>query len=161
MLERSLFATPHGEVFTLRMAGDSTDYRDDGAPINAVATLRALDFGTSATRKAVGSFTIEFRPEDADSNVVVESAIDLIQNWEVLDPAVVSRQRRVGNINNRSIQQLAVIQFMSNKRKGVYYQLRISNANLDQGLQINGVSVAVAAIGSEGIIQARETGSGR
>lgn len=161
MLERSLFATPFGEVFTLRMAGDSSDYRDDGAPISAVATLRALDFGSSATRKAVGSFTVEFRPEDADSDVVVESAIDLIQNWEVLDPAVVSRQRRVGNINNRSIQQLAVIQFMSNKRKGVYYQLRISNANLDQSLQINGVSVAVAAIGSEGIIQARETGSAR
>ena len=159
MLERALFATPNGEVFTLRMTGDSTDYRDDGAPISAMATLRALDFGTANIRKAVGSFTVQFRPEDRDSNVVVEAAIDLIDNWEELDPAVVSRQRRVGNINNRSIQQLAVIQYMSNKRKGVFYQLRISNDQLDQGLQVNGVDVAVAGIGGEGIIQARETGS--
>ena len=141
------------------MTGDSTDYRDDGAPISAMATLRALDFGTANIRKAVGSFTVQFRPEDRDSNVVVEAAIDLIDNWEELDPAVVSRQRRVGNINNRSIQQLAVIQYMSNKRKGVFYQLRISNDQLDQGLQVNGVDVAVAGIGGEGIIQARETGS--
>ena len=159
MLERALFATPEGEVFTLRMTGDSTDYRDDGAPIAAMATLRALDFGTANIRKAVGSFTVQFRPEDKDSNVVVEAAIDLIDNWEELDPAVVSRQRKVGNINSRSIQQLAVIQYMSNKRKGVFYQLRISNNQLDQGLQVNGVDVSVAGIGGEGIIQARETGA--
>ncbi len=161
MLRQPLFATPNGEVFTLRMTGDSTDYRDDGSPIEAVATLRAMDFGSASIRKAVASFNMQFRPEDKDSEVVVEASIDLIDNWETLDQAVVSKQRVVGNINNRATQDLAVIQYMSNKRKGVYYQLRVSNGKLDQGMQLNGASMMVAGIGSEGIIQAKETGTGR
>ena len=161
MLKQPLFATPNGEIFTLRMTGDASDYRDDGAPITAVATLRALDFGSAAIRKAVGSFNLQFRPEDKDTNVTVEAAIDLIDNWETLDAAVISQRRQVGNLSNRVTQQLSIIQYMSNKRKGVYYQLRVSNGLLDQGLQLNGVSVLVAGIGSEGIIQAKETGTGR
>jgi hypothetical protein len=159
MLRQSLFATPHGEVFTLRMTGTSTDYRDDGVPIQARATLRALDFGSSSVRKMVSSFNLQFRPEDKDVDVTVEASIDLIDNWETLDPAVVSRQRTIANINNRAVQQLAIIQYMSNKRKGVFYQLRVSNGILDQGLQLNGVSLMVAGLGAEGIIQARETGT--
>ncbi len=159
MLKQSLFATPHGEVFTLRMTGTSTDYRDDGAPIQAVATLRALDFGSSSVRKMVSSFSLQFRPEDKDVDVTVEASIDLIDNWETLDPAVISRQRTIANINNRAVQQLAIIQYMSNKRKGVFYQLRVSNGILDQGLQLNGVSLMVAGLGAEGVIQARETGT--
>jgi hypothetical protein len=159
MLRQSLFATPHGEVFTLRMTGTSTDYRDDGVPIAAQATLRALDFGSSSVRKMVSSFNLQFRPEDRDVDVTVEASIDLIDNWETLDPAVVSRQRTIANINNRAVQQLAIIQYMSNKRKGVFYQLRVSNGILDQGLQLNGVSLMVAGLGAEGIIQARETGT--
>ncbi len=161
MLTQPLFATPFGEVFTVRMTGDSTDYRDDGAPIQATATLRAMDFGSASIRKMVASFNLQFRPEDKDTDAVVESAIDLIDNWETLDSAVVSRQRTVGNLNNRSTQQLSIIQYMSNKRKGVYYQLRVSNGKLDQGLQVSGVSMMVAGLGAEGIIQARETGTSR
>jgi hypothetical protein len=161
MLRQPLFATPNGEVFTLRMTGDSTDYRDDGAAIEAVATLRAMDFGSASIRKMVSSFNMQFRPEDKDSEVVVEASIDLIDNWETLDQAVISKQRVVGNINNRATQDLAVIQYMSNKRKGVFYQLRVSNGKLDQGMQLNGASMMVAGLGSEGIIQAKETGTGR
>lgn len=161
MLRQSLFATPFGEVFTLRMTGDSTDYRDDGAPIEAMATLRALDFGSSSIRKMISNFNLQFRPEDADTDVVVESAIDLIDNWEVLDAAVISRQRTASNINSRNIQQLSIIQYMSNRRKGVYYQLRVSNGILDQGLQLTGASVMVSGLGPEGTIQAKETASGR
>jgi hypothetical protein len=161
MLTQPMFATPFGEVFTIRMTGDSTDYRDDGAPIQATATLRAMDFGSASIRKMVASFNLQFRPEDKDTDAVVESAIDLIDNWETLDSAVVSRQRTVGNLNNRSTQQLSIIQYMSNKRKGVYYQLRISNGKLDQGLQVSGVSMMVASLGAEGIIQSRETGTSR
>jgi hypothetical protein len=109
----------------------------------------------------VSNFNLQFRPEDADTNVVVESAVDLIDNWEVLDSAVISRQRTVSNINNRNIQQLSIIQYMSNRRKGTYYQLRVSNGQLDQGLQLTGASVMVAGLGPEGTIQAKETASGR
>ena len=161
MLEQSLFATPFGEVFTLRMTGDSTDYRDDGAPIQATATLRAMDFGSSSIRKMISNFNLQFRPEDTDTNVVVESAIDLIDNWEVLDAAIISRQRTVSNISRRNIQQLSIIQYMSNRRKGTYYQLRVSNGELDQGLQLSGASVMVAGLGPEGTIQAKETAGGR
>ena len=158
MLRRAIFATPTGEVFTLRDTGEKTDYRDGDEPIVATAILRALDFGAASVRKAIGTVNIQFKPDSAgDNSPVVESATDLVNLWEPLDLATVSRRKGVGNVSTRVTQQLSVIQFTADRRKGVYFQLRISNSNLDEGLNVAGISLMVKGLSATSIQQARDT----
>lgn len=158
MLSRPLIATPEGTVLTLRDTGESTDYRDGDAPIVAMAILRALDFGSGSVRKAIGTVNIEFKPdENSDNNPVVESAVDLVNQWEPLDLATVSRRKGVGNVSTRVTQQLSVIQFTADRRKGVFFQLRISNSVIDEGLHVAGISLMVKGLSNTAIQQAKST----
>ena len=156
LLNRSLFASPHGEVFTIRNAGDATDYRDDGAPIVAEATLRALDFGSSGIRKTVATFILQFRTAIAPEQVTVESAINLLDQWEALDPATI-KGRRQDSLSSIDTPKVSVIRFTSNRRKGVFFQLRVKNENYDEGLDLLGGSVLVAALGPQGTVEAADT----
>jgi hypothetical protein len=158
MLRRPLIATPDGTVLTLRDTGESTDYRDGDAPIVATAILRALDFGSGSVRKAIGTVNIEFKPdENSDNNPVVESAVDLVNQWEPLDLATVSRRKGIGNVSTRVTQQLSVIQFTADRRKGVFFQLRISNSIIDEGLHVAGISLMVKGLSNTAIQQAKST----
>jgi hypothetical protein len=158
MLERPLIATPNGTVLTIRDTGESTDYRDGDAPVVATAILRALDFGSGSVRKAIGTVNIQFKPdENSDNNPVVESAVDLVNQWEPLDLATVSRRKGTGNVSTRVTQQLSVIQFTADRRKGVFFQLRISNSVLDEGLNIAGISLMVKGLSNTAVQQAKTT----
>ena len=152
----SLFASPAGEVFVLRNAGDLSDYRDDGDPIAAQATLRALDFGSSGIRKTVSTFILQFRTALAPEQVKVESAINLLDQWEALDRATV-KGRRQDSFSSVDTPRVAVIRFVSNRRKGVFFQLRVSNSNYDEKLEFLGGSVMVAALSSQGTVEAADT----
>jgi hypothetical protein len=156
LLTRSLFASPHGEVFTIRNTNTATDYRDDGAPITAEATLRALDFGSSGIRKTVSTFILQFRTAIAPEQVVVESAINLLDQWEALDPATV-KGRQQDSLSTVDTPRVAVIRFTSNRRKGVFFQLRVKNSNYDEGMDLLGGSVLVAALGPQGTVEAADT----
>jgi len=158
MLERPLIATPNGTVLTIRDTGESTDYRDGDAPVVATAILRALDFGSGSVRKAIGTVNIQFKPdENSDNNPIVESAVDLVNQWEPLDLATVSRRKGTGNVSTRVTQQLSVIQFTADRRKGVFFQLRISNSVLDEGLNIAGISLMVKGLSNTAVQQAKTT----
>jgi hypothetical protein len=158
MLERSLFASPKGEVFTLRQAGDAGDYRDDGAIIDAEATLRAMDFGSTGIRKSVSTFALQFKTSTENSDIIAYSSIDLRSEWEVLDPAKVSRNRAVADgLGTQGINKVSTIQFTSNSRKGVYYQIKVRNNSKDQGMELAGVSAMVAALTTAGVMQAAES----
>lgn len=160
MLTRAIFATPKGEVYTLRDTGEKTDYRDGDEPISAMAVLRALDFGSASVRKAIGTVNIQFKPDDtSDNNPVVESATDLVNLWEPLDLATVSRRKGIGNVSTRATQQLSVIQFTADRRKGVFFQLRISNDIIDEGLNVAGISLMVKGLATTAVQQARSTRS--
>jgi hypothetical protein len=156
LLTRSLFASPHGEVFTIRNANDNTDFRDDAAPITAQATLRALDFGSSGVRKTVATFILQFRTAIDPEQIVVESAINLLDQWEELDHATV-KGRVQDSLSTTDTPKVAVIRFTSNRRKGVFFQIRVTNDQYDQGMDLLGGSVLVAALGPQGTVEAADT----
>lgn len=156
LLTRSLFASPQGEVFTIRNTNQASDYRDDGSSIVAEATLRALDFGSSGVRKTVSTFILQFRTAIAPEQVTVESAINLLDQWEALDPATV-KGRQQDSLSTVDTPKVAVIRFTSNRRKGVFFQIRIRNSKYDEGMDLLGGSVLVAALGPQGTVEAADT----
>src|ERR1019366_4413043 len=57
----SYCATRLGRVFSVRRAGDQTDYRDDTAGISMDVWLRAMDFGDDGVRKTVPWAVVTYR----------------------------------------------------------------------------------------------------
>lgn len=159
LLDGALFASPFGEVFSIRREEDKTDYRDDGDGISAVATLRAMDFGTSGIRKAVQVVVLQFATTSDDPvDVTLESAIDLTDEFEEADPATLRRQpTEVDGLGEEGIRKVITLQFAIGRRKGVYFQLRLSNDEIDQDLELNSGSYLVAGLSPKGMVEARDT----
>lgn len=159
LLDSALFASPFGEVFSIRNQEDETDYRDDGAAIEAVATLRAMDFGSSGIRKAIQAIILQFATtSNSPVNVTLESSIDLADEFLDSDQATLRRQPTVvDGLSQEGIRKVITLQFALNRRKGVYIQLRVSNSEINQDLELTSGAYLVAGLSLKGITDAHRT----
>lgn len=151
------FAASSGRVFRLRTAGYSSDFRDDSAAIPAQITLRALDFGLSASRKVVRSIVVHLRvPQDVTATEVA-AAVDLRSEFEALDPFKIDIEDYTDGLSDSGRLKVATVKFSTLRSKFNYLQIRMTNNALDEGMEITHVDFMVAGLSAAGLVEAAKT----
>jgi hypothetical protein len=154
----AFFASTNGRVYSIRRAGDNTDYRDDNQPIAFEATLRAMDFGDGGIRKIIHYVISKFRVLKDASGTALSTAADLTDNFQDADNfRLESPTDNTNGLNDANAIKVQTIRFSIDNRKLVFLQVRFTNSTIDEPVEITEVSVRVAGMTDKGITSAART----
>lgn len=155
----SFFATTKGDVQQVLSESSERPFQDNGEAISAVATLRAMDFGESSIRKAVGNAVIYFRTVDgSDNNTRVLSSINLKDQFVEADRATIrSLDTPNDGLGSTGEVKIRPIRFTFDRRKGTHFQLKFENSTVDSSMEITGIGYRVAGLSVKGIEEAKDT----
>lgn len=155
----AFFASTRGEVFILRTTGLISDFRDDSSPIVMETTLRAMDFGDAAIRKAIAHLIIQYRTVADASGIELFSAPDLTEGFEEADQVdIVVPQDHDDGLSDEADVKILTVRYSVDRRKLSYIQLRFTNGNIDEPVEIAGITYRVAGMNEKGTTQAANTG---
>jgi hypothetical protein len=143
------FASTNGIVYQIRNTGTRFDFRDDTAGIEMDVVLQATDFGDAGIRKIVSAITTHFRNTADMEGTQMYSAMDLESSFDELDSF---------KIVNES-DKVVTVQFSIGRKKGVYFQVRMTNSTKDEPVELTSIDIRVAGLNDKGILQAANTTS--
>lgn len=145
----AFFCTTDGQVFSVRRANDSSDYRDDASAISMTILGRAMDFGAQGIRKIIGSVISHFqlRRSGMDGTSIAAS--------EDLDGTFTD----TGNFNFTKDSNVKVVSASSSlaRRRMQYLQLKYTNSTKDEDVVLSGIDYEVAGLSDLGIPEQAET----
>lgn len=154
----SFFSSSTGRVFSIRRTGTETDYRDDSKPILFQVRTRDMDFGNAGIRKVVDKATIHYRTRKPIEGTEVNYALDLEEEYSNTSPFIIesgsSNKNGIGDTVARTIDSIG---HSLGRRRAVYFSMEVSNAEIDQPIEIVGIDVRVGGLDVFGIKEAAET----
>jgi hypothetical protein len=152
-------AGTHGDVFEIFTVTSEKPFRDNGEAIEAIATLRSLDFGDATRRKAVGWVIVDYRIFDnIDDHTELYSSIDNKDQFEPSDSATIKEYDTTNDgLGSTGKVKIRTIRYSINRRKCIFFQLQFRNAELDSEMEIAGVGIRVAGMSERGITEAAGT----
>lgn len=152
----AFMGTTLGRVFSIRRAGDKTDYRDDDNAITSDVTFKAMDFGDSGVRKAVQYVMLHFRNAGDLRHCKVLSAVNLTDNFLEADAFEIDfTNDSPDDLGDTFSNKVKTIRFSLDDRKGVYIQVRVIDDGKDENLEIAKMDIRVAGLNSKGTTQAK------
>jgi hypothetical protein len=151
------WASTCGRVFALRNTGERTDYRDDNQPINAEITYRAMDFGNAGIRKAVANVISYYRSASPADGTKLLFAENLGESFLSTQDFLINRNITPDNLSDQGNTKVQTIRHSFSSRKMTHMQLKWTNANIDEPLELPGFAVKVAALTRKGIQEAADT----
>jgi hypothetical protein len=157
LLQDAFWASTDGRVFTTRRLGNMTDYRDDNAPINFELTTRALDFGAPGIRKILSKILVHYRVGADNDNTTLSTAVNTSTGFVASEPFVISQPSDTTGIGDTPGQLINTISHSLSNRKGIYFQVKLTNNGTDENLEIAGMDFRVGGLSEKGILQAAKT----
>jgi hypothetical protein len=146
----SLFATQDGQVYKIREALDTTDYRDDADAISVDIMLRPEDFDLPGVIKNVGGVRLNFANNgQAVRSVSVSVAANLSETFQACDPMDITTSSR----------KEEGVWFSLPKRKCEVVQVRVQTSTLDAPITLSGVAYYVAALDHKGAKEVAQVSS--
>lgn len=139
----NFYAGLNGRVMQLRRTGLPQDYRDDASAIAATATLRSIDFGDDGVRKTVPYALVSFRnPPNlgARTGTQVASQTDLFQTFTPADSTTLP------NNASSAEQEGLTYRYSFGTKRGVRFQLRITNSTKDEPVDITRIRYVVGGL---------------
>ncbi len=153
------FGSTGGEVFRLRNSGSEFDFRDDSGNYTMSATLRAMDFGDAALRKAVSRVVVQFRTTADQDGTSLLSAPDLRKDFTNMDAFKIDLPEADTGLLDEEGFKIRSLSFSPNRRKLNYYQLKFTNSALDEALEVAGIDIRVGGLAERGLTEAQQTNS--
>ena len=142
------FATSTGQVFKVRRANDSSDYRDDASAITMSVTLKAMDFGLPGARKACRNAVVHMRMDKTNvTGTTVSAAVDLGTTFA-----------SCGTVSATTLGTKKVETFRVSlpTPRFTFLQMKLENAVKDENFVLAGVDFLVAALGKAGVKERSE-----
>lgn len=151
------FSSTSGRVFSIRRVGDSTDYRDDNQPVNFALVTRANNFTNAGIRKVVDKVVIHYRTGATNTGTVLGTSTDLSQEFRDTTPYIIPENSSTTGIDDIPGQDVVTISHSTDRRRGVYFQVQLTNGTIDEPLEIAGVDYKVGGLAEHGIQRAQQT----
>jgi hypothetical protein len=146
----AFFSTTNGQIFRIRNAGDSTDYRDDAAAVDQmIILLKANAFGTPGSRKVVSNIVSHFQLRNSS-----------ITGTELLvspDLDGVFASAGTFTLTKGSNNKVETVKSSLPRRRLTYIQLKYTNATKDEDVVLTGVDYQAALLNVKGIPESGET----
>lgn len=153
----AFFGTTLGRVFSIRDAGDASDFRDDDQAIVWDVKYRAMDFGDAAARKTLISIVSHFRSIVQSANTILEVATNLNRAFEATDAFTLSFSDEETALSDRQNRAVISLRSSVNRRKFVYLQVRYRNDGIDEPVELAGVDFRASLLSRKGIGEASDT----
>mgnify|MGYP000470140131 CR=1 FL=1 len=154
----ALFGSTKGRVFKLRDNNELSDYRDDAGPVNFEIKFRAMDFGESAIRKRCLHILVHFKNSTVDmTGTKFYTSINLKEDFTQLDDFKVNTPYPLNNLSDVSYQKISSIRFSLSRDKFLYLQAKVTNATIDEPVQITSLDYRVTGLSSKGTEEAADT----
>jgi len=153
----AFFGATSGRVFSIRRAGSVDDYRDDSSGITFQLDTRANDFGNSGIRKVLDGAIIHYRSPVTSSTTELLYAVDLETEYFPTTPMRIVKPQSTTGLSDTISKDINTIRHDIGRRRGVYFQLRIANATLDESVEVAGIDYRVGGLKDKGITQAAQT----
>jgi hypothetical protein len=146
----AFFGTTNGQVFRVRTAGDSSDYRDDAAAVDQmVILLRANAFGAPGSRKIVSNIINHFQLRTTSMvGTELQISTDLDGSFE---------SAGTFNLTKGATNKLESVKSSLPRRRLNYIQLRYTNSTKDEDVILAGVEYTAALLNAKGINESGET----
>lgn len=151
------FGATSGRVFSIRRAGDMSDYRDDHGAVDLQMTTRATDFGNGGIRKVVDRIIVHYRTGATNVGTSIGTSVDLTQEFRETTPYSITVPMPSSGIDDLPPQEVSTIRHNTDRRRGTYFQVRISNGTIDEALDIAGLEYRLGGLTDRGITQAAQT----
>lgn len=150
------FSTTSGMVYSIRRAGDETDYRDDSDAITARITYRAMDAGNSGIRKVLSLITAKYRVRRTSDSTVLSVASDLDEEFTSCEMAELRYSTDLSGIGDETNKKVISVSYSPPRdvRRGIYHQLQWVNDGIDEDFELAGFDLEVAGLTSRGLVQA-------
>lgn len=155
--DNAYFGNTVGQVLSVRNNNDVTDYRDDYSSIPVQILTRAMDFGNSGIRKAIGSVVTHYRTLITTDNLTLRSGIDLANTLELTETFKIDANRISDNLSDTINKSIVTVRSALAKRIGNYLQLSYTIDQKDQPIEIAGIDIRVGAKSDKGIPEATDT----
>jgi hypothetical protein len=154
----AFFASTKGEVYLLRRTGLVSDFRDDSEAISMVATLRAMDFGDAAIRKAIAHIMVQYRTIADAGGIGFLTAADLTEAFEAADQVEISLpQDNEDGLSDDAAVKVATIRYSIDRRKLSYVQVQVTDSNIDEPVEVAAITYRVGGMNEKGTTQAAST----
>lgn len=153
----AFFASTAGNVFSVRRTGTEKDYRDRDEAISAEFTSRALDFGAPGIRKIIASVVSHYRSVSNIEGTELTYAYDLREEFLPTDNLTIDRDETTTGLSDSVTHKIRSIRSTLDRKRAIYFQIRYSNGNLDEPLDVAGFTVKLAGLSDKGILEAAET----
>lgn len=153
----NFYAALNGRVMQVRRTNLPQDYRDDDQAITATATLRSTDFGDDGVRKTVPFALVSYRnPPDLGvrTGTQVASATDLLTEFVPADATTLPNNAATSGMGDTVQQEGVTYRYSFGQKRGVRFQLQISNSTKDEPVEITKVRYFVGGLSVKGIREA-------
>lgn len=148
-----------GRVMRRRNVGDQTDYRDDHSAVSSTLDIRALDFGDAGIRKILDRIVIHYRTGARNTGTTVQTSVDTNQEYRSTTTPIIIHPGATTMLSDPIPSDIITVLHETDRRKGVYHQIRIQCAAVDQNIEIAGIDLRVAGLNARGITTAQATRS--
>lgn len=151
------WASVAGQVFSSRLIGDETDYRDDASPISREIMLRGMNFGDESIRKAIISFAAHYRTRvDTDSTKIyiatnLQTVFDELDSFQLLYPTTSDGLSDLGKTKIISLRHSV------SRRKFVTLQIKYTNPAIDEPFELCGLDFRISGLQQFGTKEAIDT----
>lgn len=153
----AFFSSTQGRVMSLRRTGSETDFRDDSSPITFQLDTRALDFGNGGIRKVVDSAVVNYRTQAPSTSAEFLYSLDLAREYSETTSITLINPQPTSGIDDEVGADILPIRHNTDRRRGVYFQARISCSTLDEPIEVAGISFKVGGLTDKGIKQAAQS----
>lgn len=150
----AFFAGTNGRVFSIRVAGSRTDFRDDSSPVNMVLQTRPNDFGNSGIRKVTDRIVIHYRSGADCSGTTVGYAQDLEQEYTTVTPPKIAKPTTSNGTSDVVAKDITSILHTISRRRGSYLSLEVANDTMDESIEVAGIDFLVGGLQTKGILEA-------
>jgi hypothetical protein len=154
----AFWASTGGKVYVLRTTGSETDFRDSNEPIVFRLDTRPNAYGNSGIRKVLDKVVASYRTGANTASNNMYFSVDLEQEYSATTQfRVAGTTENLTGFDDEVQKDVVTLRHSLDRRKGVYFSIRIENSNLDQNVEIAGVDYRVGGLDSKGIKSASKT----
>lgn len=154
----AFWASTGGKVYVLRATGSETDFRDSNQPIVFRLDTRPNDYGNSGIRKVLDKVVASYRTGNNTASNNMYFSVDLEQEYSATTSfRVAGSTENLTGFDDEVKKDIITLRHSLDRRKGVYFSIRIENNNLDENVEIAGVDYRVGGLDSKGIKSASKT----
>jgi len=152
-----LFSSNKGELLAVSRTGLSSDFNDVGNAIESTLLCRAMDFGDAGIRKQLRHVFSHFRPITDLTNVRMDVAVDMDTTFSATDAFDVIKGGTGTTLALNGLKKTITLGHTLPAERGEYFQIKITEGGLNQGIDLIGLDYTVLGLSHHGIPDSSST----